>query len=263
VSIFSSGHRNPQGLALASNGGIWETEHGPRGGDELNLLRQDGNYGWPWRSMGTEYALRTWPMQRPRSDSLTEPSLSFVPSKGLSNLIEANAVAFPLWEGSLLVGTLRARALLRVQMDGARPVYVEEIPLGFEVRDIEQARDGSLVVWTDQGAMLTIRPSVAESEGAALALSCSGCHTLNQGQRGALGPNLFGVVGRRVGTAAGFNYSSGMRALGGRWTAERLDAFLADPAGYAPGTSMAFAGIADSARRRQLVEYLSRVDSRR
>ena len=261
--VYSSGHRNPQGLALDASGTVWETEHGPRGGDEINLIERGANYGWPFRTHGTEYALREWPLLRPASADFREPRLAFVPSPGISNLIAPRTERFAAWSSSLLVGTLKARELLRVQLDGDRPVYVEEIRVRFELRDLAEAEDGTLVAWTDEGALLTIRPSEDERSGAALALRCAGCHTMNEGQLGALGPNLFGIIGRRVGASSDFGYSAALRRYGGRWTPARLDAFIANPEQAAPGTSMAFEGIRDSNERRLLIEYLANSSARR
>ncbi len=263
TQIVTSGHRNPQGLAQDAAGRIWSTEHGPRGGDELNLIESGSNYGWPWRTLGTEYAMRAWPQLRDAGPTFREPIFAFVPSPGISNLVAPRAERFAAWSGSLLVGTLKVRELLRVQLDGDHAEYVEEIRLGFELRDIEEAPDGTLIVWTDEGALLTIRPSDEEHSGAQLALACAGCHTMNEGQLGALGPNLHGVVGRRVGAVRDFDYSPAMQAFGGRWTPERLDAFLADPAASLPGTRMEFAGIPDDADRQSLIGYLTRTGARR
>lgn len=256
--LFTIGHRNPQGLARDSSGRLWTTEHGPKGGDELNRLRDGANYGWPYRTLGTEYGLRSWPLQRPPSADFVEPAFAFVPSPGVSSIHVPGSRQFPAWKGSLLVGSLKVRELLRVQLDGDRPVYVEELRIGYELRDVDEAPDGTLVLWTDQGAVLTIRASDDENAGASLASQCVGCHTLNEGQQGALGPNLHGIVGRKVAAKTEFPYSDAMRALGGRWTPERLDAFLANPQGYVPGTAMAYPGIRDSVQRRLLVEYLQR-----
>jgi len=261
--IFTSGHRNPQGLAEDSSGRIWETEHGPRGGDELNLIEAGANYGWPFRTYGTEYAVREWPLQRPPSAEYREPRLAFVPSPGVSNLIAPRGEMFASWSNSLLVGSLKVREILRVQLDGDRPVYVEEIRVGYRLRDLEQAEDGTLVAWTDHGALLTIRPSLSDRSGASLALRCTGCHTMNEGQLGALGPNLFGVIGRRVAASREFAYSAALRGYGGRWTPARLDAFLADPSAVAPGTTMSFEGLPDPEDRRLLIEYLANTAARR
>jgi cytochrome c2 len=256
VRIHSLGHRNPQGLARDASGRVWATEHGPQGGDELNLIEAGVNYGWPYRTTGTEYGLRRWPLLREPDTQWREPAYSFVPSPGLSSLVAPTSERLSEWRGDLLVGTLRVRELLRVRLDQGRPVYVEELRIGYEVRDLEEAADGALVAWTDQGVLLSISPDGAERSGEALAAQCVGCHTLNAGQRGALGPNLSGIVGRRVASSADYAYSTALRDLGGRWTRERLDAYLAAPARFAPGTTMTFPGLADPAQRTVLIDYL-------
>jgi cytochrome c len=88
---------------------------------------------------------------------------------------------------------------------------------------------------------------------------CGACHTVTEGGGPLIGPNLWGVVGRTVGTAAGFDYSPELKALGGTWTPERLDQFLANPLGYVPGTRMGYAGVIDPAERAALIAYLSKL----
>jgi len=252
---FSVGHRNPQGLAVDATGRIWSTEHGPRGGDELNLLHDGGNYGWPWRTLGTEYGLRRWPLLRSPVDAWTEPVFAFVPSNGISNLIPAESPLFPDWQGNLLVGLLRNREILRLRLDGDRVAYVEELRLGHEVRDLEFDASGSVVLWTDEAAFVTIRPDTAVGTGESLAAQCTACHTLNPGQLGGLAPNLNGIVGQPVANAP-YPYSNALLEVGGRWTPNRLDKFLTDPAAFAPGNAMAFGGISDPQLRRILIDYL-------
>jgi cytochrome c len=92
--------------------------------------------------------------------------------------------------------------------------------------------------------------------GAQAFLLCSACHSATPDAAALIGPNLWGVVGRPVGSAPGFDYSEGLRAIGGSWTPELLDRFLSDPAALAPGTRMGIAGVADRAERANLVAYL-------
>lgn len=95
------------------------------------------------------------------------------------------------------------------------------------------------------------------TRGEILSLACQACHSLQQGGRHLVGPNLFGVFGRRAGTAAGYEeYSQALRAVDLIWTPESLDRWLADPAGYLPGTSMTFTGYQSSADRAALIEFL-------
>ncbi|MEQ9567243.1 MAG: PQQ-dependent sugar dehydrogenase, partial [Pseudomonadales bacterium] len=111
--IFTTGHRNPQGLVVTESGQIWETEHGPQGGDELNLLSAGRNYGYPFHSLGTEYGGVTWPPGN-QTDLDTaikvSPVYAWIPSIGISDLIEINGSDFPRWRGNLLVAALRDKA---------------------------------------------------------------------------------------------------------------------------------------------------------
>jgi cytochrome c2 len=255
--IVSKGHRNPQGLTVDPSGRVWSTEHGPRGGDELNLIRDSANYGWPLRTLGTEYGLRDWPLLEPAGVVFTEPALAWVPSIGVSSAIAVSDPGLPAWTGDLLVGSLKARTIFRVRLDGDRPVYTEPIDVGHEVRDLAILPGGRILVWTDERVLLEISATTDEPGGAAAVSACTSCHTFGQGQPGGIGPNLFEVVGRRVGAMPGYRYSAALEELGGRWSRDRLDAYLADPAAFAPGTTMDWPGLADPDQRRSLIEYLA------
>ncbi len=101
---FSKGHRNPQGLFIDSPDAIWETEHGPQGGDELNLVKRGANYGWPSVTYGTQYGAHFWPGDPvPGSHSgYAEPFYSWVPSIGVSSLLVIHSPQFKLWEGDVV-----------------------------------------------------------------------------------------------------------------------------------------------------------------
>ncbi len=105
----------------------------------------------------------------------------------------------------------------------------------------------------DLGTLLAAADPVAGKRRAAL---CTSCHNFDKGGANLQGPNLWGLVGRAVGTHPGFNYSAANKALGGAWTYDRLDVYLTNPAKYAPGTSMSFAGIAKPQQRAELLAYL-------
>ncbi len=256
-TIFTLGHRNPQGLLVDRDGRIWESEHGPQGGDELNILTAGRNYGWPLATYGTQYGATYWPLAPDAHDhgAFTEPAFVFVPSVALSNLIEVRDTTFPEWTGDLMLSSLRTQSLWRVRHRGDRIVYVEPIQIGRRVRDLVQGADGRLVLWTDEGDVVTVgRPRVNASPDIAYG-QCKGCHEPSLTGT-AMAPALRGVLDRGVAAASGYPYSAAMRGLGGTWTAARLDSFLLAPSRYAPGTTMVFGGVPDAAQRRQVIEYL-------
>lgn len=160
-ALYTLGHRNIQGLALDGSGRVWATEHGARGGDELNLITAGHNYGWPEVTYSMEY----W---GPRISDLTsrpdvtDPLLIWIPSKAPSGLCVYTGNAFPQWRGSLFSGALRNRELRRITLAGTRVVSEERLTIGKRVRDVRQGPDGGLYVLTDEpeGALLRVVPEV-------------------------------------------------------------------------------------------------------
>jgi len=256
---FSKGHRNPQGLFIDGPDAIWETEHGPQGGDELNLVKPGSNYGWPSVSYGTQYGAHFWPGDPvPGShEGYAEPFYSWVPSIGVSSLLVVHGAQFKLWEGDLLVVSLRDGALYRARVRNQRVVMLERIPFGRRIRDIAEGSEGQLLLWTDRGALLEVETDNDVGGGETVFQACSGCHMIGDGESNGIGPDLRKVVGRNVATTKGYRYSAALSRLGGKWTRERLDQFLANPQAYVPGTKMSFAGIANEVDRRQLIEFLA------
>lgn len=260
--VFSKGHRNPQGLFVTSSGTIWSTEHGPKGGDELNKLEYGADYGWPFETYGTDYGRKTFRDKMPGKHSHGKrPFYAWVPSIGISNLIQLGGEQFPAWAGDLLVSSLNGRSLFRVRMRENRVVTIERIKLGERIRDLVEMPDGKIILWNGQNIM-----QVLESANYIFSI-CAGCHTL-QGGSHSIGPDLERVVKRKVAIRSGYSYSNAMREYGGTWTPERLDKFLANPAQAVPGTSMYFEGIADPVKRNEIIQLLSgqlnyKVDERR
>lgn len=155
---FSVGHRNQQGMTVDSQGRVWTTEHGPQGGDELNLVVQGGDYGWPAVTYGVEYQTDNWPHSPDLRNHgmFREPALAFVPSAALSEVIEIRSSYLPRWTGDLLVGSLQAGSFYRVRVAGDRVVYSEKIDLSTRIRDVVEARDGRIVIWNDDGQVMTM-----------------------------------------------------------------------------------------------------------
>ena len=256
--IFTLGHRNPQGLSLDDAGNIWLTEHGPKGGDELNLLVRGENYGWPFVTLGASYESHSWPLNPNQGEhrGFKPPVFSWLPSIGISNLTELDSELFPLWNGDLMIASLESRALFRIRHGEEVLRFVEPIRIGGRIRDLLQGRDGRLILWQDRGTLTSIRPAAETVSGQALLASCTGCHEAGDGTTQGIGPDLRGIMGRKIASREDYAYSDALRRLSGDWTAERMDRFLADPQKFAPGTSMVFSGIEDSAKRAELIEYL-------
>lgn len=254
----SMGHRNLLGLHIDSEGRIWATENGPRGGDALHEIVWGANYGWPYVTHGTEYGEVTWPLEGggPWNEADFRPAVfAWVPSIVPSNLIEVRRGPLEEWRGDLLIGTLSTDGLYRVRREGGRVVYVERIPLGRRIRDLVEGENGRIVIWTDGGEIIRLSRSVP-SAGAALFARCIDCHGRDPDAPSRLGPNLHGIYGRPVAAEPDFDYSSALRALPGRWWGAELDAFLANPQAYAPGTTMMMEPMSDPEERTALIEYL-------
>ena len=151
AEILASGLRNPQGFARDADGTLWETEHGPQGGDELNILRPNLNYGWPYVTHGIQYGNEIWPYNKVqgRHDGFEKPVFSWVPAIAPSNLIISDSQLFPLWKNDLLIASLGAQSLFRVRVHEKRVVYVEQIQIGTRIRDITQMPDGRIALLSD------------------------------------------------------------------------------------------------------------------
>jgi len=268
-TTFTIGHRSPLGLLVTRKGEIWLTENGPEGGDELNLLRQGANYGWPYATFGTDYGKMDWPLvpNVGRHIGYELPVYSWLPSIGISSLVKLEGDMFPAWTGDLMIASLKAQALWRTRVEEGRVVFVERIGAGRRVRDLIEGPDGGLVLWEEyeeegelRGAITTIRTASESGEGVSrgelLYTTCTACHVSEGGGEAGIAPPLEGVFDRRFADVDGFAYSSALRRLEGRWNEEALDGFLANPQAFAPGTMMTFPGIADSGDRAALIRHL-------
>ena len=151
AETWTMGHRTPYGLAFAPDGRLWEVEHGPRGGDELNLIEPGKNYGWPLVSYAVNYNGVPIPSPTTRPD-LAQPVLYWTPVIAPGNLVFYRGKMFPQWNGSALVSGLSTKALVRIVIEGASAKPAERWPIGFRVRDVEIAPDGALWLLNDSKA---------------------------------------------------------------------------------------------------------------
>lgn len=162
--IFSYGHRNMQGIALdPDTGRIWANEHGPRGGDEVNVLRAGLNYGWPVITYGEEYRGGTIGSGT-EAEGMEQPLTYWVPSIAPSGMAFYTGDAFPQWQGNLFVGALAGSMLVRLELDGERITHEERLleALGRRIRDVETGPDGLLYLLVDEPSTPILRLSPAD-----------------------------------------------------------------------------------------------------
>ncbi|MGB3036536.1 MAG: PQQ-dependent sugar dehydrogenase [Methyloceanibacter sp.] len=149
--IWSYGHRNPQGAAIhPETGKLWETEFGPRGGDELNIPQAGANYGWPVVSWGSHYTGEDIP-DPPTHPEFADAIYHWNPVISPSGITFYTADAIPGWKGNLLIGGLSEQAIVRLTLDGEKVVDEERIPMGARIRDVVQGPDGAVYALTDEG----------------------------------------------------------------------------------------------------------------
>lgn len=156
--VFTAGHRNPAGLLVLADGTILASEHGPQGGDEINILERDKNYGWPYESFGTTYGsfseyrdYLSWPEE---NVEFTLPMYAFLPSPAVSQLIQVKNF-HPKWIGNILLGSLKAQTIFNIRMDDKKVTYVEPIKVGERIRDLKEL-GGAIFILTDKGSILKL-----------------------------------------------------------------------------------------------------------
>ena len=154
--IWSYGHRNPQGLAFhPETGDLWATEHGPQGGDELNLIMPGVNYGWPVIGYGVNYRSGIPIHAAGEREGMEQPKTFWIPSIGASGLMVYDGDAFPEWRGDIFAGGLAAthRRLSRISVDGGRVMTRESLLHDvFRIREVRQGPDGFIYLATDNRA---------------------------------------------------------------------------------------------------------------
>lgn len=160
--IFAYGVRSPQGMALhPQSGALWETEHGPRGGDEVNVILPGRNYGWPAITYGINYDGQVISNEQARP-GMEQPVIYYVPSIAISGMAFYTGDRFPRWRGNLFVGALAGQQLRRLVLDGVRVTHQEVVlpQFGQRIRQVQQGPDGLLYLLTDEGngAVLRIAP---------------------------------------------------------------------------------------------------------
>jgi cytochrome c2 len=252
---YALGFRNQQGLLIDSVGRVWATEHGAQGGDELNLVVKNGNYGWPSQTYGVWYGDKKWPLNERQGRHLAgdyiSPKFAWVPSIAPTNIIQLTGKKFALWDGDLLLATLKGQSLHRLRVDGDHVAYDERIPVGNRIRDITTMRDGRFLLMGEAPPAIGIvddpGPKLLEYAGSPLEATseiasgqmifervCAVCHD----SEGKAAPSLRNIDGRPIGKQANFEYSAELSEADGVWEFEKFARFAAEPATVFPETTM-------------------------
>ncbi|MCI4645643.1 MAG: PQQ-dependent sugar dehydrogenase [Hyphomonadaceae bacterium] len=281
--LLSYGHRNMQGMAIGADGALYVSEHGPRGGDELNRISPNGpylNYGWPVASLGTAYSATPLPTAETlgRHDGYEPPVVAWMPSVALSGMTLVQGF-HEAWEGDLLIGSLNDRALHRVRLQGDRALYIERIPFDTRIRQVHQHSDGRIVLWTDNQELIFLSaedlaspaeqipaylasldaPARVKAEFETVMERCIECHSLNDGNHTAA-PSLARIYDNDIASTGYVGYSEALKDASGRWTHDQLTAFLMAPDDFAPGTYMPAVEIEDRRTAEEIATYLAWLD---
>jgi len=293
-SIYASGLRNSKGMNKDDNGKIWITDHGPQGGDELNVVEKGKNFGWPEVSYGINYGNKPWPLAKNqgRHDRYNQPVFVGMPSVATTSIIGIKGnQKFQLWQNDLLVGSLKDKSLHRLRIQGEdRIIYSERIRLDHRIRDLTTLQDGTIALITDEGLLILVEDGgpVYEETGLLVEVrashldmfhklqgenigenkvdshlkaenifmqKCSGCHYLQE--INSVGPHLKNILTRNVGEADGFNYSSSLSKNNSQWTPELMKSFLINPSENFQNTAMQQISLTED-ETNQIIEFLKR-----
>lgn len=166
AEIWSYGMRNPQGLAFNPwTQQMWESEHGPRGGDEVNIPQKGKNYGWPLATYGIDYSGQKVPEAQGTHVAGTEqPQFWWKVSPAISGMAFYNSARFPQWKNSLFIGALKEKSLIRLRVNGEKVVEEQRLleDRGERIRDVRQGPDGYLYVLTDEANGKLLKVGLAE-----------------------------------------------------------------------------------------------------
>jgi len=159
VVRISQGHRNPQGIVMLENKTLMAAEHGPRGGDEINVINEGADYGWPFVSYGEPYGF--WDYVKPSTkgshEGYTEPIKYWVPSIAPTELVQLPKQGWADWAGALVLGTLREEILLFMKINEKNEVIESvRVEMNERIRDLEVLSNGSLIATTDSGKLITV-----------------------------------------------------------------------------------------------------------
>ena len=288
--IWTLGHRGILGLYQdPKTGAVYETEAGPKGGDEFNKIEKGHDYGWPTVTWGFDYSSSlAGPLQ---TDAGTDqPMLVWTPSVSPGQIAWYGGTKYPFWTNSFFVGTLTQRALERIRFDDQGKLLLRErmlLNLNERIREVSVGPDGLIYVLTDHstGRILRLvpgKPSGAQLSRVATKLTipsvggmglklgdpakgeadfkdkCAACHSVGTRVKGGdIGPDLQTAYGRQAGSLEGYAYSSSMAKQPQTWDMSSLESFLSNPQAYVPGTKMSAPGVESQAERLEIIGFLN------
>jgi len=272
----SRGHRNMQGIALDRAGRVWVVEHGVRGGDELNLVIEGENYGWPLESYGTKYSGK--PLRGVvsfgRKEQFRRPKVAWLPSIAVSGLMRIEGF-HRAWDGDLLAATLKGKMLVRIHIADGQVIYSEYIDVGNAIRHVHQHSDGRIVLWMSDKRLIVLSPALGnlgwEYVRARLSTmeadedvvrrvrktihACMECHSLDPAEN-TYAPSLANIFGAPIGSTKYRGYSEALLSDRRIWTREILAEYLSDPQSAIPGTTMAEPGISEKIVLEKTIDIL-------
>ena len=161
AEIWTYGNRNPVGLAIdPATGALWEHEHGPLGGDEINIIRRGLNYGWPVITYGLDYSGKPVGAGITHHSGMEQPVFYYDPDIAPSGMLFYTGKDFPRWRNNIFIGSLTVRYLARLVVEGDHVIHEERLLLdrGWKIRAVQQAPDGSLYIGVDGGFLARISP---------------------------------------------------------------------------------------------------------
>jgi glucose/arabinose dehydrogenase len=257
IQLKSFGHRNVQGLTKKDNK-IYAVEHGPQGGDEINIIENGKNYGWPIKTFGTRYGTYDFNGLESKlsKKGYADPVYSFVPSIGTSS-IEALNSFHERWNGDFLVGSLKAQSLYRIHMGGTgNVIFAEPIYIGHRIRDIS-AKNDEITLLTDDALLISIKvdnellKKNQKGDGISLQVHpklqrCTACHSFEPSNPTSLAPTLKQVIGKKVGSDNFDGYSEAFKNTNKTWNEGDMVKFLLNPQKQMPGTKMPNPGISEA-----------------
>lgn len=261
IELCSKGHRNPQGLFVSEGGLVYETEHGPRGGDEINIIKCGKNYGWPNHTYGTKYGSyeSNYHSEEKISNTIEQPIFFFTPSIAITDIIKIKKF-HDSWNGAILVGSLKAESLYILRSLDSSISNIERINIGARIRDIIELK-GNLFVLSDGGEIIKIEPGDANSlaSGSHSAVHvCLSCHGMYEKQGDPYQVSLDRIFNNNIFFSNPDHYSENPKLRNLKWNEHLLKIFIRNPKLFSSNIAMPAIDISDE-KMNSLINVLKQI----